>query len=240
MRRAGRRSRIPTKGGDFGVDLLIPREGGIATVSHPRTALVPDAFRDCVVGVFSRIDFARPLTGKTTVSYSLRFTPVSPAPAPSKQDPSVPVATRESWQNKPMPEARAALRYERRFTPEERRRLALGIVPRNMEDKWFIFLEDDWLCLHRSWTGACMYAVKLAATPDGGADVTEAWVNRAPDQYTRTDDDYDVKLLAFLVERLLLGHDAPFPVPPAVATPERSALYRHHVVGHERTNDDDE
>jgi hypothetical protein len=69
-----------TKAGDFGVDLLIPRDGGLASVSHPRTALGPDAFRDCVVGVFSRIEFARPLTGRTTVSYSLRFTPgVRPA-----------------------------------------------------------------------------------------------------------------------------------------------------------------
>ena len=71
----------PKRAGDFGVDLLIPREGGIAAVSHPRSALGPDAFRECVVGVFGRIDFARPRTGKTTVSYSLRFSPAA-APAP--------------------------------------------------------------------------------------------------------------------------------------------------------------
>jgi hypothetical protein len=70
----------PKRAGDFGVDLLIPREGGIAIVSHPRTSLAPDAFRDCVVGVFGRIEFSRPRTGKTTVSYSLRFTP-TPATA---------------------------------------------------------------------------------------------------------------------------------------------------------------
>lgn len=64
-----------TRGGDFGVDLLIPAEGGLAAVSHPRTALHPDAFRDCVVDVFARIPFRRPRTGRTTVSYSLRFTP---------------------------------------------------------------------------------------------------------------------------------------------------------------------
>ena len=67
----------PTRAGDFGVDLLVPRDGGIAAVSHPRTTLGPGAFRDCVVGVFSRIEFAKPLTGRTTVSYSLRFTPVA-------------------------------------------------------------------------------------------------------------------------------------------------------------------
>jgi len=67
--------RSPDRGGDFGVDLLIPAEGGHATLSHPRTALEPQAFRDCVVAVFERIDFARPRNGRTTVSYSMRFTP---------------------------------------------------------------------------------------------------------------------------------------------------------------------
>jgi hypothetical protein len=65
----------PHRGGDFGVDLLIPAEGGRASVSHPRTRLGPDAFRDCVVHVFEGIDFAKPRGGKTTVSYSLRFEP---------------------------------------------------------------------------------------------------------------------------------------------------------------------
>jgi hypothetical protein len=64
-----------SRGGDFGVDLLIQPEGGRAKVSHPRTAIHPDAFRDCVVAVFEQIDFRRPKKGLTMVSYSLRFTP---------------------------------------------------------------------------------------------------------------------------------------------------------------------
>ena len=83
-----------------------------------------------------------------------------------------------------------------------------------------------------------MYAVRLGAA-DGGSEVAEAWANRAPEQYTRTDDDYDARLLRFLVDRLLLGQDAPFPVPEAIAGEDRAALYRHHVVGQERTNEDD-
>ncbi len=64
-----------TKGGDFGVDLRIAREGGKAKVSHPRTALKGKAFQSCVVEAFERIDFLKPKGGDTTVSYSLRFTP---------------------------------------------------------------------------------------------------------------------------------------------------------------------
>ena len=65
----------PAKPGDFGVDLLIPHEGGKAEVSHPRSALKGEGFEACIVGVFEKIDFKKPKTGKTMVSYSLRFTP---------------------------------------------------------------------------------------------------------------------------------------------------------------------
>jgi hypothetical protein len=66
----------PHRGGDFGVDLLIPAEGGRATVSHPRSRLGPDAFRDCVTHVFEEVEFARPRGGRTTVSFSLSFQPL--------------------------------------------------------------------------------------------------------------------------------------------------------------------
>jgi hypothetical protein len=64
-----------TRGGDFGVDLLIGADGGLAQVTHARTNLRPDAFRDCVLGVFENVDFQKPRNGRTMVSYSLRFTP---------------------------------------------------------------------------------------------------------------------------------------------------------------------
>ncbi|WP_437683842.1 hypothetical protein [Sorangium sp. So ce131] len=65
----------PTKGGDFGIDLRIEKDGGKAEVRKPRTALKGEAFTRCVVGVFERIDFKKPRRGPTVVSYSLRFTP---------------------------------------------------------------------------------------------------------------------------------------------------------------------
>jgi hypothetical protein len=65
----------PGKGGDFGVDLLVPADGGKARVTNPRTSLGPAAFRDCVIQVFEQVDFARPRRGLTMASYSLRFTP---------------------------------------------------------------------------------------------------------------------------------------------------------------------
>jgi hypothetical protein len=67
----------PKKGGDFGVDLLIEKDGGKAELSHPRTSLEGKAFKACVIEVFEKIDFQKPKDGKTKVSYSLRFTPTA-------------------------------------------------------------------------------------------------------------------------------------------------------------------
>ena len=63
------------KEGDFGIDLAIGRDGGVAVVSKPRTAIGGDGFRKCVIGVFEHVDFMKPRRGKTIASYSLRFTP---------------------------------------------------------------------------------------------------------------------------------------------------------------------
>lgn len=130
------------------------------------------------------------------------------------------------------------LPYERRFSAAEHARLAQGLVPAQMEDKWFIYLENGLLRLHRSWTGACIYGVRLEM--DGEQSVVkEAWVSRATSEYTRTDDAYDARLLSFLVERLLLGREVPFPVPDAIEGGDRASLYRHHVVGHARSSDEE-
>lgn len=64
-----------TKGGDFGVDLLVAREGGKAKVTQPRTAIPGEAFRACVVDVFSAVEFERPKYGATMASYAVRFRP---------------------------------------------------------------------------------------------------------------------------------------------------------------------
>ena len=69
-----------------------------------------------------------------------------------------------------------------------------GVIPEMMEDKWFIFLEEDVLYFHRSWTGFCIYQVRMKKE---GAEyrVVEALVNRNPSEFSTTDDKYIVDLL---------------------------------------------
>jgi hypothetical protein len=141
-------------------------------------------------------------------------------------------ATRDSWQSKPMPASKTRLELALSFSPEEYERLCWGLIPQQMEDKWFVYLEDDGLYFHRSWTGIYIYQVRLEASGDGYR-VAETWANRDPEQHKNTDDDYDVRLLHYLINRLLLGKDAPFPACGHIPQ-DLKDVYQHHVVGYSR------
>lgn len=75
MRGCWRLVQEPGKLNDFGVDLMIEREGGKAQVSNPRSGIKGEGFESCMLKVFEGIEFLKPKTGKTMVSYSVRFTP---------------------------------------------------------------------------------------------------------------------------------------------------------------------
>jgi hypothetical protein len=108
-------------------------------------------------------------------------------------------ANPSDWKIEPMPASSQALPFGAVYTPEQFRKIALGLVPEEMEDKWFIYYEEPWLYLHRSWTGYCIYKVRFRECP-AGVEVAEAFVNREQSQYTETDDESDVRLLKILLE----------------------------------------
>jgi hypothetical protein len=138
-------------------------------------------------------------------------------------------ASRTSWKTLPPPSQREALEFTATFNDAETEMLVLGLVPQDMEDKWFIYFEGPWLLFHRSWTGACIYGLHLERSP-GGSRVVDSWVSRAPAQYKGNDVEYDRKLLRFLIDALLLRQPAVFPLPAGVeSTP--AGVYQHTVVG---------
>jgi hypothetical protein len=63
----------PVKGGTFGVDLHIGRDGGKPKVKQPRTGMKGTGFRDCVVKVFEQVEFEKPKKGPTVISYSIKY-----------------------------------------------------------------------------------------------------------------------------------------------------------------------
>jgi 8-oxo-dGTP diphosphatase len=136
-------------------------------------------------------------------------------------------ADRSSWKNLPLSSQREKLNIERVFSEEEYSRLSKGLIPEVMEDKWFIFMENNVLYFHRSWTGICIYEVYF----DNKRAIKEVWVNRNHEQYKVTDNDHDEKLLMFLINNFLLGQKTSFPVPSNIPSDLSNGVYQHHVSG---------
>jgi hypothetical protein len=140
------------------------------------------------------------------------------------------IATRDSWKTLPLPEARAELGFSQSYSTEEFERIKRGLIPQEMEDKWFIFFEEPCLYFHRGWTGMCIYVIRFEVS-ETGASVVESWVNRDPEQYGKTDTEYDRAIVKFLIEALLLGKLVDFPIPGNVRAKTPRGLYQHHLVG---------
>lgn len=119
-------------------------------------------------------------------------------------------AIRTSWQTRPLPSTQTKLKFNRSFTKEEYDRIACGLIPREMEDKWFIFLEGEWLFIHRSWTGICIFGVRLLSLGEEYY-IEETWVNGDSKEYKDANDTYDVRVLGFLIDRVLLGKEVFIP-----------------------------
>jgi hypothetical protein len=132
---------------------------------------------------------------------------------------------RASWKIHPCPDQRASLVFGESYGSAEFERITAGFVPVAMEDKWFMFFEEPWLYIHRSWTGSCIYGVRFESSQSGVTEV-EAWVSRDANQYREARSDDDRTLLKFLIDALLLGKNVAFPVPTNTREADLTALAR--------------
>jgi hypothetical protein len=133
-----------------------------------------------------------------------------------------------------MPELRKELLLDGRYTREEYVTISQGFMPQSPADKWFIYLEDEWLYCHRSASGSCIFQLQIVPDEAGyAADVL--LVNQDPSQYRSLSDEYDVALLSYLVDTILLGRFAPFPQPEQFSE-EDHAKHQQHVMGQDSSD----
>ncbi|MEH2080104.1 MAG: hypothetical protein V7K89_08840 [Nostoc sp.] len=109
------------------------------------------------------------------------------------------IAKRNDWKTEPMPFISTNITLEKVYSQEEFNRIAAGVIPEQMEDKWFIFYEAPWLYLHRSWTGFCIFKVCFEMVTEG-VKITQVQVNRDAAQYSNTDDEGDASMLEILLD----------------------------------------
>jgi len=133
-----------------------------------------------------------------------------------------------SWEREPFTSG-VSIPYKAVFSEKQFARLKIGLVPKRMEDKWFIYYEEPHLFLHRSWTGQPVYRLALRKTPDG-AEIDEALWSKVLAEAPDPDPGYQVQLIDFLLSNLLLGESKPFPLPQAILEPAPGVI-QHHIAG---------
>jgi len=115
------------------------------------------------------------------------------------------IASMKSWKNLPINKPKR-IDISLHFTDAQYSKLTRGLIPEQMEDKWFIFCEKDWLYFHRSWTGYGLFKGQLIKEGDGYL-IKEFWAERDHKKYTVEDDNNDRETISFLIARGLLGID---------------------------------
>ena len=106
----------------------------------------------------------------------------------------------------PMPATHITVALDRLFSKDEAALLKLGFLPQEMEDKWFIYFENDILHFHRSWTGVCIYQVSFKQEGDT-LRMNQAIVNRDPDQYAEAHAERDQEMISQMIDAFLLRRD---------------------------------
>lgn len=105
------------------------------------------------------------------------------------------------WKTEPMPAQRVKLPLQFTLSADEADVVRMGFIPKQMEDKWFSYFQDNVLYQHRSWTGHCIDQIHFV--PEGeGLRATHAVVNRDPGQYHGAADEDDVGRIENMVREL--------------------------------------
>lgn len=115
-------------------------------------------------------------------------------------------ATKETWKNIPIDNPKQ-IEIDLFFTDNQFSQLTQGFIPQQMEDKWFIYYDNEWLYIHRSWTGYGIYKAQLHQTTNGFS-IQAFWAERNPEKHNYEYDQTDIEQFTRLIARLLLGIDA--------------------------------
>ena len=92
-------------------------------------------------------------------------------------------------QLKPMEGPRWPIRCGHVFTAEDLVRLREGVWPRDMDDRWAVWLDGDTLRCWRSWTGTCIYEAQVTLAEDGTGVAVVVDVLDDGDTYRRAATD---------------------------------------------------
>jgi hypothetical protein len=119
-------------------------------------------------------------------------------------------ASKNSWKTIPLVDTATKLSVEKSYHSEQWDRILHGSIPDVMEDKWFIYEEDYWLYIHRSWTGIGIFKAHFSVQ-DESIVLDEAYVDADALGENLIRKEKYADFLYWLIDRFLLGKESPFP-----------------------------
>ena len=109
--------------------------------------------------------------------------------------------TRGDWKTEPIRNPVSFKPPHRVWSSDQYVSLQQGHKPRDMDDRWFAFMEADRLFLHRSWTGIAVYEAEFVAD-ERGFSVASAIVGRTA-VHDEIDNAWHATMLEMLVDMLV-------------------------------------
>ena len=103
---------------------------------------------------------------------------------------------------KPFPSAFVVVSFARELSPETEPKLVHGLLPREMEDKWYVRLLDGHLDFFRSWTGRHIYRIPVM-TSDAGLNLGDILVNNDTEQWNPSSISDHTKIVNSLIDRTI-------------------------------------
>lgn len=114
-----------------------------------------------------------------------------------------------SWKREPFIDG-VSIPFDLEIHKRQIEQISKGLIPQDMEDKWFIYYEKPYLYIHRSWTGQPVYRVEFEES-GAGYYVKEALFSSHLINSENEDLEGQGKLAYFLVCNFLLGQSVPYP-----------------------------
>lgn len=106
------------------------------------------------------------------------------------------------WKIEPMPKQTESFYSGRKLLSEEYTKLIIGFKPSSMDDKWFVYSQDESIYFHRSWLGHCIYIAKIEKR-ENDIFIGAITVNKKPDQFGMNDKEAKKEMFNKLVDYVL-------------------------------------
>lgn len=115
------------------------------------------------------------------------------------------IATKDKWKTIPMTNPKK-LEVSISLNNNQLSKLKLGLVPNEMEDKWFVYYNEGCIHFHRSWTGFEIFKAKLQLD-ENGCLINNFWVEQDLKKYNEEKDERNIssfkKHIDYLANRVI-------------------------------------